>query len=363
MLIKKLQRPTPFSGGRPGRHWFESFLKRHPKIAERVSQNLTPTRASVKEECIRKWFLEVRNFLGEEGFGHALEDPKRIFNCDETAFFLSSNEDRVLVQKGSKSVYNLIASGEKENITTLVMANAAGLLPPSMVVFKFQRIAKSLAASAPKGWGLGRSENGWMTGETFYEYIANIFYPWVVEVDIDFPILLFVDGHSSHLTMSLSEFCRERNIVLISLYPNATHLLQPLDVAVFHPLKSNWKKAVHDWRIKHCHEKLKKEDFCPLLEKALKTITSNMLTNGFRKCGLHPWNPNNVEFSKIVRSTIEQIVLAETQDENSDIDIKRYLRFFEREMLQDKLVYFQNNISENWKGDVADESLFTSGGS
>lgn len=39
MLVKRLERPTPFTDGRPGRHWYEAFLKRHPNISQRISQN------------------------------------------------------------------------------------------------------------------------------------------------------------------------------------------------------------------------------------------------------------------------------------------------------------------------------------
>ena len=83
--------------------------------------------------------------------------------------------------------------------------------------------------------------------------------------------------------------------MVIRLFPNATHLMQPLDIVVFHSLKLTWKKAVHDWRIQHCHEKQKKERFCSLLEKVLRTVMPSMLANGLRKCGLHPplfrnWN-------------------------------------------------------------------------
>ncbi|KAK9694427.1 Tc5 transposase DNA-binding domain [Popillia japonica] len=49
MLCRELKRHNKFNDGRPGRHWFEGFLKRHPQISLRMSENLTAFRAAVTE--------------------------------------------------------------------------------------------------------------------------------------------------------------------------------------------------------------------------------------------------------------------------------------------------------------------------
>lgn len=38
-------------------------------------------------------------------------------------------------------------------------------------------------------WGVGRSDNGWMTSDLFVDYIKNVFYP-ALENNITFPIIL-----------------------------------------------------------------------------------------------------------------------------------------------------------------------------
>ena len=65
--------------------------------------------------------------------------------------------------------------------------------------------------------------SGWMTAQSFYEYIVNVFHPWLLRNKISMPIILYVDGHCSHLTMPLAQFCIENSIELAVLYPNATH--------------------------------------------------------------------------------------------------------------------------------------------
>jgi hypothetical protein len=71
-----------------------------------------------------------------------------------------------------------------------------------------------------------------VTCEVFYEYIANIFHSFLVSQGVIFPVALFVDGHKSHLKYQLSVLCNKLKTELIALYPNATRILQPADVAV-----------------------------------------------------------------------------------------------------------------------------------
>lgn len=112
-----------------------------------------------------------------------------------------------------------------------------------MVIYNYLRISQDIVNSVPPNWGIGHSESRWMKSEDFYEFIANIFYPIVVEKGIQFPIILFVDDHKSHLTYQLSELCSSLNIILIAFYPNFTRILQLSDVvAAFRPLNLVGKK-------------------------------------------------------------------------------------------------------------------------
>lgn len=120
---------------------------------------------------------------------------------------------------------------------------------PPTVLFKYKRIPSEIAENFPKEWGLGKTESGWMTAEAFFEFMADIFHPWLLKKNIKLPVLMFVDGHKSHLSLQLNKFCETNGIILVALYPNTTHLLQPMDIAVFRSLKENWKNEVHRWRL------------------------------------------------------------------------------------------------------------------
>ncbi|KAF2889493.1 hypothetical protein ILUMI_16680 [Ignelater luminosus] len=105
---------------------------------------------------------------------------------------------------------------------------------------------KEVVKSVPQGWGVGHSDSGWMKKEIFYEYVANVFYSNIVNAKVEFPVLLFVDGHKTHLDIKLSDLCSNLQIILVALYANTTRILKPADVLAFNPLKTGWRKRLAD---------------------------------------------------------------------------------------------------------------------
>ena len=344
-------------------HWYESFLRRHPTISTRLAQTLTNTRASATEEKLRTWFSEVQIYLDKNGLNGI--DATRVYNCDESGFLLCPETGHVLAKRGSKSVYCVVNGVEKECLTTLFMINAAGKMVPPMVVHAYKRVPFNITRKMPKEWAIGVTDNGWMTGQTFYEYIANIFHPWLVKNNTQFPVILFLDGHSSHFTLPLVTFCRTNQIELVALYPNATHILQPLDVAIFHPLKSAWHKTVLKWRVDNNGERLRKEDFAPLLKKTIDSMENfgNMTKNGFKTCGLYPFSADAVNFNILNKN--QKSTTAEKENTNENVTVNReesytqHLDLFEKnidsQVLQD---FIKAESSGSWTGQINLEGLF-----
>ncbi|KAH3861891.1 hypothetical protein DPMN_024844 [Dreissena polymorpha] len=57
------------------------------------------------------------------------------------------------------------------------------------------------------------------------------------------PVVLLIDSVSSHLEMKVFEYASSKGIELYRLHPNATHIMQPLDVGVFGHLKKDGMKC------------------------------------------------------------------------------------------------------------------------
>ncbi|KAJ8917899.1 hypothetical protein NQ315_002591 [Exocentrus adspersus] len=297
LYLDKIKRKTLFVDNLPGDRWYNRFLERH-KLAERTSEAVTQSSACLSADDLKKWFVEIRHYLEEKGCDEILKFSNRIFNGDETCFLLGPKETKVLAPKGTKNVYEVDRAVAKSNLTVMFTFSAAGDTIPPMIIYPYKRLPKPIFDSVPKEWGIGLSDNGWMKSEVFFEYISLVLHPYLLKKNIQFPIILFVDGHKTHLTFQLSKLCIKLNIILIALYPNATRILQPADVGVFKPVKNMWKRAVLEWRRLNPDEQLTKEKFAPILKIVVDNIKPSCIINGFRATGLYPFNFDAIDASK-----------------------------------------------------------------
>ena len=54
------------------------------------------------------------------------------------------------------------------------------------------------------------------------------------------PLLLLLDGHSTHYQPDVVHFAKDHEIIMLCLPPHTKHEVQPLDYSVFKPLKAQW---------------------------------------------------------------------------------------------------------------------------
>jgi len=88
-----------------------------------------------------------------------------------------------------------------------------------------------------------------MTCDGFLQFLKHIFDPWLDKNGIKRPVILFLGGHISHISLPTSEFCQLHGIILICFLPAATHVLQLLDKAVFKSMKCFYQILVDEFRI------------------------------------------------------------------------------------------------------------------
>lgn len=86
-------------------------------------------------------------------------------------------------------------------------------------------------------WLFGVSENGYMDTQLFLSWFRQIFLKHATK---ERPLLLTMDNHESHVSLEVVEEARANQVELYCLPPHTTHILQPLDVVMFRPLKKTF---------------------------------------------------------------------------------------------------------------------------
>jgi len=82
------------------------------------------------------------------------------------------------------------------------------------------------------GTTYGYSDKGWVTTELFELWLSDHFLKHVVSVC---PLLLLLNGHSTHNQPEVVRLARGKNVEMPCLSPHTTHKAQSLDCSVFHP--------------------------------------------------------------------------------------------------------------------------------
>ncbi|KAL8608163.1 hypothetical protein ACOMHN_016618 [Nucella lapillus] len=292
--------PNNFKNNRPGRKWYSNFMKRHKdELSVRKPQGLGAQRAAVTEEKLARWFHQAKQDI-EAVDPDVLNDPSQIFNCDESGFQLGGGICPVLAPKGDKHVYQVTNDTHKQ-ITVLACGNAAGEVQPPLLIFPGQRFGYDPLEGFQEAH-LARSSNGWIDTEIFQSWFETAFCPSVAHLQK--PVVLFADGHATHLSMKVHELCNEHGIIVYQFPSHASHLIQPLDLTTFKSLKQVWREEVMSFQ-ERTSTTLGKKDFAAVFKKAWERgVPKDVVVSGFRGAGIFPWNPARFDRKKLTPSRL-----------------------------------------------------------
>lgn len=236
-------------------------------------------------------------------------------------------------------------------------------MTPPLIIFKRKRMPNQFETFLPQGWHANKSESGWMNSEIFFDFISKVFLPWVLNNSIQTPIILFVDGHVSHKSLKLSEFCLKEKIILVSFLPNCTHLCQAMDVVMYRPMKLKWASVIYDYKVNNPNkEKITRQDFCKLLKTCLDAcMRPELLKTSFAATATYPFGAEFFDYTKL--SSQEELEERSEIDDVIPINEMYPSQFVEKlEQLIEKVLpggldQF-NRCNGQWSGDIESKHLY-----
>jgi hypothetical protein len=280
-------------GGKPvGKHWARRFVDAQPTLKTKFNCPYDYQRALQEDpEVISKWFALLHNMMAKYGI-----QEEDLYNFDETGFMMGMiTASMVVTHADRRGKAKSVQPGNREWATVIECINSKGwCLPPFVIVQGQYHLANWTTESGfPKDWVIKPTPNGWTNNETGLDWIKH-FDKHTKGCTKDVYRMLIIDGHESHLSAEFDEYCKDNKIMTISMPAHSSHLLQPLDVALYSPLKRAYGDKINLFikaSVKHI---TKCEFFVAFMAAHLRIFTEENIKSGFRGAGILPWNPDFV---------------------------------------------------------------------
>jgi len=167
------------------------------------------------------------------------------YNFDETGFRIGVGRDQWIVTMDPNRQAYLGSSTNRELVTSCEAISGDGyVLPPMLILPGTLHLEDwTTKTNLDNNVLLAVSHTGYSNDQLALEWISH-FDRFSSQRRTGACRLLLLDGHGSHCTREFISYCDEKKIIPFCLPPHTTHLLQPLDVVVFQPLKHYHAEAI-----------------------------------------------------------------------------------------------------------------------
>ncbi|KAM4061942.1 DDE superfamily endonuclease [Hirsutella rhossiliensis] len=241
----------------------DPFVGRHGEIKAKYSRRYDYQRAKCEDpQKIQGWY------------------DRDVYNFDETGFQMESLQRR-------ESLPVLTQPGNREWVTVIESINCQGWALPAKVIFQGKlHQASWYESGVPDDWHIAVSENGWTSDDLALNWLKEVFDPNTRRRTVGTHRLLILDGHGSHVTPEFDKYCTANSIVVLQMPAHSSHLLQPLDVGCFSPLKTIYGRKVK--------RKCSLGSIISTSRTSFPSLSPSNIRSGFMATGLFPFDPNRV---------------------------------------------------------------------
>ncbi len=281
-----------------GKRWMEGFLRRNPRVKTLRGKGLDSARLNgATTEVITAFFQ-----LMDIPLIRAIRQENR-WNTDEHGLLEGKGSNGLVLGHSAKKIAIRKQLGSRFWTTIIECISATGKALPPLVIFKGDSVQAQWFEDEEEltDWRFTTSQNGWTSNSLALEWLIEVFIPLTRPQRPQEYRLLVVDGHGSHTTDDFMYECFKNKIYLLFLPAHTSHVLQPLDLSVFGPLKSYYRAEITAISYLSETTPIGKVAFIKAYKKArAKGITIKNLAAGWKASGLWPINPAKPLMSRLL---------------------------------------------------------------
>ncbi|KAI1008083.1 hypothetical protein K3495_g153 [Podosphaera aphanis] len=235
-----------------------------------------------------------------DGFYSLFESVKRefdvrlenIWNMDEHELGLGICTNQRVIGISNKSSTYRETPEDREWVSIVETVSVDGRKTRPLVIFKSTAPQTSWFEEDIPDWVYTTSENGWTANRIALGWLKTIFLPETKPQDENSSWrILLVDGHGSHTNVNFQWECYKNKVHRVYMPPHTSHILQPLDLSCFSPLKARYRRLIEDLFTIHDSAPIKKQRFIKChYEARNERLTVIQIKGGWRAAGLFPFN-------------------------------------------------------------------------
>jgi hypothetical protein len=224
----------------------------------------------------------------------------RIFNADETGLPLSPEWIQKIFSIKGKAHY--IRSNEtKEQITMMVTIGSNGKMLPPLFIWRGKTFPLDEAEKLPENILVTATPKGFMTADIFTQWLQHMI--TYMDASKENPVLLILDTHQSRCNLDALLLAQEFGVHILCLPGGSTHLLQPLDKAIFKVFKDTYRQLLNDYSLEQqtliTEDKYTKWTVISKATEAMQKIMSeDRILDAFYVTGIVPYG--ELRMSKMI---------------------------------------------------------------
>jgi hypothetical protein len=279
--------------------WMKGFLKRWPEMRVTKPRALEFVRAKMASEgVVMTYFDNLETCLQKNDL---LDKPHLIYNVDEKGVSILHKPPHIVA--GTNHPAQAVTSGKGDTVTIIGAGSASGSAIPPYFVFPGKKMNYDLLKGSSAGASGTVSDSGWSNMDVFRKYLTEHFIQFVPGRG-DQKVLLLLDGHRSHVALTLAEWAKDNNVILYILPAHTSHILQPLDVGCYGPFQRMYHVQLHKY-IRQTHAAITKYSIAEISCKVYnRALCADNLQSSFRRTGIYPLDRTVVPKSSMVPAEV-----------------------------------------------------------
>lgn len=316
--LNNINHPFSKTSQMAGKGWMQGFLRRHPELSIRKPEATSGMRArGFNEVAVSKFFTLLEELVEKYHF-----TAQQIYNVDETGItVVPKSASKIIAIKGKRQVGALTSAERGELVTAEICFSASGSYMPPLLIYPRKKMQQGFLDGLVPGAWVELNQKGWIDMEIFFKWFKK--FVEFSKASKDTPVLLLLDGHSSHTkNLNLINYARDNGVVLLCFPPHSTHRLQPLDVAFMKPLSVYFEDEVRRWLRTNPGRVATLHQLSTLFSAAfIRAATMPTAINGFRKTGIWPVNASvfsDADFLPSAATEVEDESAVDCQAEPSN---------------------------------------------